>query len=144
MDPKKKIEEQEQLLATENGLSPVLIQFKEALLNKDIGLLEKLLHNQYTYLDGLNKKETLEWFGQQFALEIPEICYQADAQYSVCMACRPGRPVLFFHCGSWPSVKEHPYPKSIRVDIENDLICDLSLCFNFCYPAKLQNFTKNN
>ena len=72
MNPKNKKQKASITLAGETALSPVLTQFKEALLNNDMGMLSQLLHDQYTYLDGLSKKQALEWFSKQFALEIPK------------------------------------------------------------------------
>jgi hypothetical protein len=48
-----------------------MIQFITGIVNKDLEILESVLHENFTYFDTKSKWETLEYFKRQFAMEIP-------------------------------------------------------------------------
>ena len=48
-----------------------MIQFVTGIVNKDLEILESVLHENFTYFDTKSKWETLEYFKRQFAMEIP-------------------------------------------------------------------------
>lgn len=139
---------------TSTGASPAIISdkamkelhiFKTALLQKNIQLLETVLHEQFIYFDDKNKWATLAWFEKQCEIIVPEHVYEEDAGLSFCMGCAPGVPSLVFHKGWWPHGEDIlNQRKSIRINFTDGLISDLTLCYVFCNPGKEHEFIKEN
>lgn len=122
-----------------------MIQFVTGIVNKDLEILESVLHENFTYFDTKSKWETLEYFKRQFAMEIPSELETEDVGMYYCTGCQPGNPALMFHNGYWPFTEnEVNLPKSIMLSFKGGLISDLTLCYGFCNAERLQEIAIQN
>ena len=122
-----------------------IIQFIKGILNRDLEILDSVFHEKFTYFDAKSKWETLEYFKQQFEIEIPYQFKTGDVEFYYCKGCRPGNIALMFHCGYFP-VLEHGenLPKSLMLSFKDGLISDLTLCYGFCNAERLQEIAIQN
>jgi hypothetical protein len=120
-------------------------QFADAVVNKNLTLLETLLNEEFTYFDNKNKWETLEYFKIQFTKDIPGELFSDDVGIRFCRGCQPGNPALVFHNGYFPILEEEVnMPKAIALAFKNGKISDLTLCFRFCKSEKLKKMAEQN
>lgn len=122
-----------------------MIQFVTGIVNKDLEILESVLHENFTYFDTKSKWETLEYFNRQFAMEIPSELETEDVVLYYCTSCQPGNPALMFHHGYWPILEnEENLPKSLMLSFKDGFISDLTLCYGFCNAERLQEIAIQN
>ncbi len=122
-----------------------MIQFVTGIVNKDLEILESVLHEKFTYFDTKSKWETLEYFKRQFAMEIPYELEAEEVGMYYCTGCQPGNPALMFHQGYWPILEnEENLPKSLMLSFKDGLISDLTLCYGFCNAERLQEIAIQN
>jgi hypothetical protein len=122
-----------------------MIQFVTAIMNKDLKILESVLHENFTYFDTKSKCETLEYFKRQFATEVPSDLLKEDVGMYFCTRCQPGNPALMFHNGYWPILEnEQNLPKSLMLSFKDGLISGLTFCYGFCNAERLQEIAIQN
>ena len=120
-------------------------EFATATINKDLSLLEILLHEEHTYFNTKNKWDTLMYFKEQFEKPIPADLISEGACIQFCRGCQPGNPALVFHNGFFPILEEEEnIPKAITLDFKDGKISDLTLCHWFCNADKLQELAEQN
>lgn len=120
-------------------------QFADAVVNKNLTLLETLLNKEFTFFDNKNKWETLEYFKVQFTKEIPAELFSDDVGIRFCRGCQPGNPALVFHSGYFPVMEQEVnLPKAIALAFKDGKISDLTLCFRFCKSEKLVKIAEQN
>lgn len=119
--------------------------FMTAIVNRDLDLLETLLHEKFTYFDTKTKWQTLEYFKNQFENPIPFEVETEEVGMFFCKSCQPGNPALMFHHGYWPVLEdEENLPKSLMLSFKEGLISDLTLCYGYCNAKKLQEIAIQN
>jgi hypothetical protein len=119
--------------------------FATAIINKDLPLLEKLLHEEHTYFDTKSKWNTLKYFKEQFEKPIPDELIQEGAGIMICRSCQPGNPAVVFHNGYFPILAdEENMPKAITLSFKDGKISDLTLCYGFSNADKLQELAEQN
>lgn len=103
--------------------------FALAIINKDLALLETLLHEEFTYFDTKSKWDTLRYFKEQFEKPIPAELINEGAAINFCRSCQPGNPALVFHSGYFPILEDiENIPKAITLAFNDGMISDLTLC----------------
>jgi hypothetical protein len=121
-----------------------IFQFADAVINKNLTLLETLLNEEFTYFDNKSKWETLEYFKIQFTKNIPYELFSNDVGIRFCRGCQPGNPALVFHNGYFPVKDGENFPKAIALAFKDGKISDLTLCFSFCKSEKLKKIAGQN
>lgn len=119
--------------------------FATAIVNKDLSMLETLLHEEFTYFDTKSKWDTLKYFKEQFEKPITVELICDGAAINFCRSCQPGNPALVFHSGYFPVLEEEEnMPKAITLAFKDGRISDLTLCYGFCNADKLQELAEQN
>lgn len=120
-------------------------QFAKAIIDKDLSMLEPLLHVEFIYFDTKTKWETLKYFNEQLQEDIPHEMFSRKVNHLVWSVCQPGNPALFFHGGYFPILeKERNRLKAIALTFKDGKISDLTLCYGFCNTNKLQELAEQN
>jgi len=120
-------------------------EFATAIINKDLALLETVLHDEFTYFDAKSKWDTLKYFKEQFEKQIPTELICECAVINFCRSCQPGNPALVFHYGYFPVLEdEENMPKAITLAFTDGKISDLTLCYGFCNSDKLHELVEQN
>lgn len=119
--------------------------FINALLSKDLSLLESLLHEKFVYFDNKTKWQTLDYFKEQFSKSIPFELISEEVGFFYCTGCQPGNPALLIHNGYWPvSNEEENLQKSLMLCFTEGLISDLTFCYGYCNANRIKELIKLN
>lgn len=123
----------------------ITIDFIVAIMTKDITAMEKLLHEEYKYVENFNKWATLKWFKEQFEKEIPEELINMEIKEHVCIGCQCGNRSLMFHHGYFPVTEDFGNPpKTLTLSFENGKLNDISICYSYLSAEKVKERSELN
>lgn len=136
-------------MRTERQVRKEQLQFlklQKALVAQDLMAVEKLLHDEFTYFDGMTKAESLLFLAEKMAEPLPEHCLSDTAVLRYCKFCLRGTQVMLIHHGFWPILLEEGYnvPKGLAVAFSNGKISDIRICYTFCTEEKLKELALNS
>lgn len=126
-------------------IDKVTMDFIIAIMTKDIKAMEKLLHDEFKYINNFNKWETLTWFTDQFNQEIPEQFLDMKVKEYVCSGYQCGNRSLMFHHGYFPIIDEFGNPpKTLTLAFESGKLKDISICYNYLSVEQIIERSKLN
>jgi len=132
-------------IAVEAKGKEIAVEFANAVLKKDIKLIEQLLSDKggfniekkkWVTLD-VNKEQFIKWFEQK--LRRTRI---TKVDFDQCLYCMIGNTVVLFNEGQFPIKNKYSFerPKTgLMLDIKDDKIVELRFCYTF---LKTENYCK--
>lgn len=117
--------------------SPIVAEFAEAAIKKDMKVIESLLSDEgkfETQTKNLssriaNKKSFLKWF----KMKLSETTI-TEVEYDKCIHCYIGNPVLLFNKGTFPVIPKNNGYRSkmgLMLDIQDSKIQQIKFCSLF-------------
>jgi hypothetical protein len=140
-----------------SGHEPVIVNFIQAIIDKDSAKLKSCLHKDgaYEVVEKTGRYRTrkvrgfMNWFEPIMFRETIQL-----VEFDQCTACKIGCPVLLFNQGVFPIITTDGAAKSkkgLAIEVKNGVIFEIKICVNFKFQENKwqwivngENARKNN